>query len=152
MPREKNVSRTAKPGPATPKESGVLRTGRLRRVLRTAGTPAQPQAAVDPKHRIELSDTAMDAQNWRIIKPLLSDRIRRRREALRRLAGDEDPARTIESHLVAEGNDAAALWRLAEQIDSRLDRAFAPRARRAPLQDKPNRSGRSSGHDEYKAY
>jgi hypothetical protein len=94
----------------------------------------------------------MDAQNWRIIKPLLSDRIRRRREALRRLAGDADPGHTLESHLVADGNDAAALWRLAEQLDSRLDRAFAPRARRAPLQDKPNQPGRSSGHDDYKAH
>ena len=54
--------------------------------------------------------------------------------------------------MVVEGDDAAALWQLAEQLDSRLDRAFAPRARPVPLQDKPKHPGHSSGHNDYKAH
>ena len=143
MPTGKKVTRPTKPGPAAPnppKADGVLRT-----VL----TPTEPQAKAD---RIDFSDTAMDAQNWRIIKPLLADRIRRRREALRRLAGEEECVHATESLMATEGDDAAALWRLAEQLDSRLDRAFATRARHAPLQDKPNRAGQSTAHDDYKAH
>ena len=68
--------------------------------------------------------------NWQVIRPLLCERIRRRWLALRRLSGETTDTAPIETRLAQIGDDAAALWQLAEQIDRELDTAFAPRARR----------------------
>jgi len=86
--------------------------------------------------------------NWQVARAALCARIRRRWTALARLNPDVAGSDSIEMHLQAVGDDAAALFRLADQVDRRLDLAFASRARRV---DSPGSSTRARpSHDEFK--
>jgi hypothetical protein len=86
--------------------------------------------------------------NWQVAKAALCARIRRRWTALVRLNPDLADSDSIEMHLQAAGDDAAALFRLADHVDRRLDLVFASRARRT---DPPGNVVRGRpAHDEFK--
>jgi len=81
------------------------------------------------------SPTSSD-QNWQKIKAALIDRITRRWNALSRLSSgtlDGDP---IESRLAAIGDDADALIALYDDIERRVDCAFANQSRRTGPADR----------------
>lgn len=54
--------------------------------------------------------------NWEIIRSRLSERIRRRFIALQRLQGNQPDPEAIDQKLSECGDDAAALWALAERV------------------------------------
>lgn len=70
------------------------------------------------------------SDNWTIIKAALTERITRRWNALARLSSDTN-TETIETRLAAIGDDADALIALFDDIERRLDCAFARQSRRA---------------------
>ncbi len=69
--------------------------------------------------------------NWTKIKAALSDRITRRWNALARLSSDTTDPGSIETRLAAVGDDADALIAIFDDIERRIDRAFAQQSRRA---------------------
>ena len=71
--------------------------------------------------------------NWEAAKALLIDRIRRRALALQRLSTAGIDHEAIIAEIDTCGDDAKALWALAERVDRALDLALAPRASRVPL-------------------
>jgi hypothetical protein len=71
--------------------------------------------------------------NWEAAKSLLIDRIRRRALALQRLSSAGIDHEAIIAEIDTCGDDAKALWALAERVDRALDLAMAPRASRLPL-------------------
>jgi transposase len=75
--------------------------------------------------------------NWEIIRSRLSERIRRRVIALQRLQGNQPDPEAIDQELSECGDDAAALWALAERVDRALDAAVRPRAARLPIPGAP---------------
>jgi uncharacterized membrane protein len=70
-------------------------------------------------------------ENYQKLKTALIDRITRRYQALTRLSPDTLDAGIIESRLQAAGNDADALVRLFDDVETRLDQAFAEQSRRS---------------------
>jgi hypothetical protein len=68
------------------------------------------------------------AGNWQTAKAALCTRIRRRWTALARLNPGIAHAESVDLYLQTAGDDAVALFGLADQIDRRLDLAFATRA------------------------
>lgn len=69
------------------------------------------------------------ADNWTKIKTALTDRITRRWNALARLSPDTE-TESIATRLAAIGDDADALIALFDDIECRIDRAFARQSRR----------------------
>lgn len=69
--------------------------------------------------------------NWTKIKAALSDRITRRWNALTRLSSGTLDLGAIETRLAAVGDDAGALIALFDDIERRIDHAFALQSRRA---------------------
>lgn len=88
------------------------------------------------------------AENWETARAALCARIRRRWTALARLSPDIADAESIELHLRTIGDDAAELFKLADQIDRRLDLAFAGRARRPDTSGPATRA--KPAHDAFK--
>ncbi|MEW5876156.1 MAG: hypothetical protein AB1752_13370, partial [Candidatus Zixiibacteriota bacterium] len=70
-----------------------------------------------------------DATHWQILRTALCERIRSRWRALARLSPDAVDTDDVESALTA-ADTPGALLRLIDQVDRRLDAAFAPRSRR----------------------
>ena len=93
-------------------------------------------------------DTQLAAENWQFARASLTARIRRRWTALVRLDPNLTDSDSIERHLESAGDDASALFRLADQVDRRLDIAFASRARHAKPSDTNPRA--RPVHDEFK--
>ena len=85
--------------------------------------------------------------NWELTKTLLTARIRRRYTALQRLTNEPADSDAIDHEIETCGDDAKALWALAERIDRALDTAMSPRSSRAPIPDKPT----PVSHDEFRA-
>jgi len=84
----------------------------------------------------QLAKTGVHDHNWTKIKTALIDRITRRWNALSRLSSgtlDGDP---IESRLAAIGDDADALIALYDDIERRVDCAFANQSRRTGPADR----------------
>lgn len=92
--------------------------------------------------------TDQTPDNWGIAKAALCARIRCRWTALVRLNPDVNNSDSIEFHIQSAGDDAAALFRLADQVDRRLDLAFASRARHPEPASSPGRNRTS--HDEFR--
>ena len=92
--------------------------------------------------------TDQNADNWQIAKAALCIRIRRRWTALARLNPETADAESVEMHIQSAGDDAAALFRLADQVDRRLDLAFASRARHP--ESAPNALRGRNTHDEFR--
>jgi len=70
-----------------------------------------------------------EAAHWQTIRTALCDRIRYRWRALTRLSPDAIDTDDLEAALAA-ADTPGALLRLVDQVDRRLDAAFAPRSRR----------------------
>jgi len=68
--------------------------------------------------------------NWTKVKAALSDRITRRWNALARLSSETN-TEPIAPRLAAIGDDAEALIALFDDIERRIDCAFARQSRRA---------------------
>lgn len=75
--------------------------------------------------------------NWDHTKTILAARIRRRYIALQRLQNTPADPESIEEEIETCGDDAKALWALAERIDHALDTAMSPRLSRTPIPDRP---------------
>jgi len=70
-----------------------------------------------------------EAAHWQTIRTALCNRIRFRWRALTRLSPDAIDTDDFEAALTA-AHTPEALLRLVDQVDRRLDAAFAPRSRR----------------------
>jgi len=70
------------------------------------------------------------SDNWKRIKAALTERITRRWSALARLSS-ETPSESLESRLAAIGDDPDALIALFDDVERRMDRAFAHQSKRA---------------------
>ncbi|MBI5869032.1 MAG: hypothetical protein HZB43_12230 [candidate division Zixibacteria bacterium] len=92
--------------------------------------------------------TEQTQDNWQIAKSALCARIRRRWTALARLNPETTDTESVEILIQSAGDDAAALFRLADQVDRRLDLAFASRARRP--ESVPNATRSRTTHDEFR--
>ncbi len=92
--------------------------------------------------------TDQNTDNWQIAKAALCTRIRRRWTALARLNPETTDSESVEMHIQSAGDDAAALFRLADQVDRRLDLAFASRARHP--ESAPNAARSRNTHDEFR--
>jgi hypothetical protein len=74
--------------------------------------------------------------NWTKIKFALTDRITRRWNALARLSSDTIGTDSIETRLAAIGDNADALLTLFDELERRIDRAFAGQSRRTTHADR----------------
>jgi hypothetical protein len=74
--------------------------------------------------------------NWTKIKSALSERIARRWNALARLSSDTIDTDSIETRLAAIGDNADALLALFDELERRVDRAFASQSRRTTHADR----------------
>jgi hypothetical protein len=75
--------------------------------------------------------TAASNDNWTQIKTALTARIARRWNALARLSSDTLGTDSIETRLAAIGDDAGALLALFDELERRVDGAFASQSRRS---------------------
>lgn len=96
------------------------------------GIPALPEQNANPD----------DARHWRVIQSALAERIRRRYRALDALSPDNVDWKAVETAL-ATAALPEELLRLLDQVDRRLDSAFARqslRPRAAPERRDPGQS------------
>jgi hypothetical protein len=84
----------------------------------------------------EPEPTTPTTDNWTKIKAALAERITRRWNALARLSSDTLDADSIETRLEAVGEDAGALLALFDELERRVDRAFASQSRRTAHADR----------------
>jgi hypothetical protein len=84
----------------------------------------------------EPKPAAATGDNWAAIKTALAERITRRWNALARLSSGTLDTESIESRLAAIGDDAGALIALFDEVERRIDRAFANQSRRTAQADR----------------